>query len=115
MTEKLRHPELPAFAIQNLEREELIEAIQNQLKEEDRLRNLLFDNAIDPDGEPNERTSYDMPAFDPEDSKEETRLKARRFMKEALFEAVEMAGFSDKLTREQQQWFKDIDLLLALN
>ena len=106
---------IPATPITSLPREELLECYFERSKEVDRLHSLLCDNAIDPDGEPNERTSYDMPAFDPEDSKEETRLKARRFLKGALFEAVEMAGYGDKLTREQQQWFNDIDLLLALN
>lgn len=108
-------PMIPAIPIDRLPREELLDCFKRELKEVERLRSLLCDNAIDPDGEPNERVSYDMPDFNTEDSKEETRLKARRFLKEALFDAVEQAGFGNKLTHEQQQWFNDIDMLLALN
>ena len=87
------------------------------MKEIERLRNLLCDNGVDPDGDEDapKRVSIDAFKGTTSDTKEDLRLKMKRSLKEAAFDLVERAECDDDITRKQAEYFRDFDLLIDLN
>lgn len=107
---------IKATRISSLSKDELLPIISQLMEEKEELRGRLFDAGIDPDNEEdmNRFISIERPKFCTTDDKEQTRIKARTFARDAIYSAVEVAELTT-LTTDQAEWFRDMDLLIGLN
>ena len=90
--------------------------IASLIGERDGLKGQLIDNGLDPDNNVMDQfVQVEKVGFSTDDDKEQTRIKARQFAREAIHAAVEQAECKGELTAEQAEWFNDMDLLIGLN
>lgn len=101
----------------DLPKDELLKVISSLMEERDGLKGQLIDNGLDPDNNIMDQFVQveKVVEFSPQDDKEQTRIKVRKFARQAVFQAAEEAFNADQLTKEQDDWITEMDLLITLN
>lgn len=107
---------LQATRINDLPKEELLKVISSLTEEHDGLKGQLIDNELDPENNVMDQfVKVEKVEFSTHDDREQTRIMVRKFAREAVFQAAEQAFNADQLTKEQDHWITDMDLLISLN
>lgn len=100
----------------DLPKDELLKVISSLIEERDGLKGQLVDNGLDPDNNVMDQFVFvEKVEFSTHDDKEQTRIKVRKFARQAVFQAAEEAFNADQLTKEQDDWITEMDLLISLN